>query len=37
MRPFSGFERGEKIQLNPDDEQTQMYVRGGRIKRMPNE
>lgn len=36
MRPFSGYERGQIVHLDPDDPQTQMYVRDGRLERRPN-
>lgn len=36
MRPFAGHNRGDELTLDPSDDQTQMYVRDGRIQRRPN-
>lgn len=33
MRPFAGNSRGDKIQRDPSDPQTEVYLRDGRIER----
>lgn len=33
MRPYSGYSRGDEIELDPEDPQTQNYVKDGRLQR----